>query len=277
MNAYHRSRPGVFSRISFLYLTLGLIAFSSATTGAAITNAILFVTQVPQPLEVNDNTVSNVFLGVGAGFGNHLGDTRHAPRGGDLWLLKSGGTLTNLTRGQGFGVAGLQHTNGIAVRDPQVNWDGTRALFSMVIGAPASATDTNKFFWQIYEIAGLPNGPYSITKIPGQPTNYNNVSPCYVPDGRILFASDRPRDGSPHLYPQLDEYNDFPSVTGLWSLNPATGRISSAQPHAQRRLLAGRGQFWPDHLCPLGSSGAGSQRDRRPPEHRHERHVQLCG
>jgi len=200
-----------------------LMPLGACASGAALTNTILFVTQVPQPMEANDNTVTNVFLGAGAGFGNHLADTWHAPRGGDLWLRKPNGSLTNLTRGLGFGLAGTQHAGGIAVRDPAVNWDGTRALFSMVVGAPASATDTNQFFWQLFEITGLPNGPYAITTISGQPTNYNNVSPCYMPDGRIVFASDRPRDGSPHLYPQLDEYNEFPTVTGLWSLDPATG------------------------------------------------------
>src|SRR5205807_6520166 len=109
--------------------------------------------------------------------------------------------------------------------EPQVNWDGKRALFSMVVGAPRNAADTNVFFWQLYELTGLPDGPYAISIISGQPTNYNNVAPCYSPDGRITFASDRPRDGSPHLYPQLDEYNDFPTVTGLWSLDPATSDL----------------------------------------------------
>ena len=187
-------------------------------------NPFLFVTQVPVPTEVNDNTITNVFLGVGAGFGNHLGDTLHAPRGGDLWLAKPNGSLTNLTvtnitRGLGWGVAGPQYSNGIAVRDPSVHWSGQRALFSMVVGAPVNVTDTNQFFWQLYELTGLPDGPYAINHLPGQPTNYNNISPCYSPDGRIVFASDRPRDGSPHLYPQLDEYNDYPTVTGLLRLD----------------------------------------------------------
>src|SRR6185369_15304025 len=123
---------------SVLMTAVTLTVFGTGQA-AALTNAILFVTQVPQPIEVNDNTVTNVFLGVGAGFGNHLTDTLHAPRGGDLWLRQTSGTLTNLTRGLGFGLAGAQHTNGIAVRDPAVKWDGTRALFSMVIGAPANA------------------------------------------------------------------------------------------------------------------------------------------
>jgi hypothetical protein len=207
---------------------MALVGSGSLLMGTArgwAANPVLFVTQVPVPNEVNDNVVSNVFLGVGAGFGNHLGSTLYAPRGGDLWLGKPVGSLTNLaltnlTRSLGFGLAGAQHTNGIAVREPCVHWDGNRALFSMVVGAPRNASDINVFFWQLYEITGLPDGPYAITKISGQPTNYNNVGPCYSPDGRIIFGSDQPRDGSPHLYPQLDEYNDFPSVSGLWSLDP---------------------------------------------------------
>ena len=103
---------------------------------AAGPNPFLFVTQVPVPNEVNDNIVTNVFLGIGAGFGNHLAGTRYAARGGDLWLAKPNGsltsvTLTNITRGLGLGLAGTQHTNGIAVRDPSAHWSGQRALFSM--------------------------------------------------------------------------------------------------------------------------------------------------
>src|SRR5207302_7348293 len=109
---------------------------------------ILYLTQVPHPTELIDNDITNVFLESGAGFGNHLGGTLYAPRGGDLWLGKPNGsltnlTLTNLTRTLGFGVAGIQHTNGIAVRDPFTHWSGTRALFSMIVGAPQTASDTN--------------------------------------------------------------------------------------------------------------------------------------
>ena len=45
-----------------------------------------------------------------------------------------------------------------------------------------------------------------ITKVPNQPANYNNISPIYGTDDRIIFVSDRPRNGASHLYPQLDEY-----------------------------------------------------------------------
>src|SRR5262249_55951758 len=32
-------------------------------------------------------------------------------------------------------------------------------------------------------------------------------------------------DGQRHLYPQLDEYEEAPVVTGIWSLDPATGDL----------------------------------------------------
>ncbi len=68
-----------------------------------------------------------------------------------------------------------------------------------------------------------------ITKVPNQPLGFNNVMPIYGSDGRILFASDRPRNGAAHLYPQLDEYESTPTVTGLWSLNPANGDLKLLQ------------------------------------------------
>src|SRR6267154_473133 len=129
-------RKGWLFRPNALRLTLIVFAVMLGSASAAGPNPILFVTQVPQPVELNANVISNVFLGVGAGFGNHLGATLYAPRGGDLWLAKPNGSLTNLvltnlTRALGFGQAGVQHTNGIAVREPSPHWDGTRALFSM--------------------------------------------------------------------------------------------------------------------------------------------------
>src|SRR5881628_206392 len=147
---------GIGTLVALVSLVVPLTAWAA---GPTLANPILFVTQVPQPLEANNNVVSNVFLGVGAGFGNHLADTLHCPRGGDLWLRKKDGTLLNLTRSLGYGVAGAQHTNGIAVREPNLHWDGTRALFSMVVGAPCDAADAGAFFWQLYEVTGLPNGP----------------------------------------------------------------------------------------------------------------------
>jgi hypothetical protein len=196
-----------------------LAGFALGLTARAQTNPILFVTQVPIPAD---------FTSITATFGNHRPDLDACGRGGDLWIRYPDGTLRNLTRTAGFGRQGDQSTNGIAVRDPSVHWDGRRALFSMVIGAPRRRYDYDSVgTWQIYEITNFldPSVPPVITRVPNQPAGYNNISPVYTTDDQILFTTDRPRSGEAHLYPQRDEYEEAPTVTGLWKLNPTTGDL----------------------------------------------------
>jgi hypothetical protein len=184
---------------------------------AVLANPILFVTQVPVPADFT--TVASVF-------GNQTSTVAAAPRGGDLWIRYPDGTMKNLTRAAGFGGSGMQAANAIAVREPSVHWSGTKALFSMVTGAPTRQYVWEDYVWQIYEITGLGETDTPvIRKIPNQPAAYNNVSPIYGTDDRILFTSDRPRSGDAYLYPQLDEYEEAPTVTGLWSLDPVTGDL----------------------------------------------------
>src|SRR4051812_46199190 len=112
----HRAR-------AFVFLFACFLGYSSAVAAVPIhTNPLLFVTQVPIPFELNDGTVSNVQVSVVTPLGNHLPDTAHAGRGGDLWLRYTNGALKNLTRAAGFGTTGVQHGVGIAVRDPVVDW-----------------------------------------------------------------------------------------------------------------------------------------------------------
>jgi len=187
---------------------------------AGPTNSILFVTQVPIPGD---------FTSIGSTFGNHRATLDSCGRGGDLYVLYPDGTTKNLTRAAGYGRWGSQLTNGIAVRQPCVHWSGKKAVFSMVVGAPRFQYDYNSVnYWQLYEITNLTDSAAVpiITKVPNQPTNYNNVSPIYGTDDRIIFTSDRPRNGQRNLYPQLDEYEEAPTVTGLWSLQPANGDLS---------------------------------------------------
>lgn len=184
---------------------------------AVLANPILFVTQVPVPGD---------FTSVASTFGNQTGPVATAPRGGDLWIRYPDGTTKNLTRAAGFGNGGMQSATAIAVREPSVHWSGTKALFSMVIGAPKQQYLWEDYYWQIYEVTGLGESETPVIhKIANQPANYNNVSPFYGTDDRILFTSDRPRSGERHLYPQLDEYEEAPTVTGLWSLDPASGDL----------------------------------------------------
>ena len=187
---------------------MNFLAVLAATAAVAIPNPILFVTQVPIPGD---------FTTVASTFGNHNGQINSAPRGGDLMIRYPDGTLKNLTRTAGF--------TEVAVREPSVHWSGTKALFSMVSGTPQQY-QWNDYYWQLYEVSnlGATETPV-IRKIANQPANYNNVSPFYGSDDRILFTSDRPRNGARHLYPQLDEYEEAPTVTGLWSLDPNSGDL----------------------------------------------------
>ena len=182
---------------------------------------IMFVTQVP---------IAADFTTIGSTFGNHLSTMHSVGRGGDLYIRYPDGSLKNLTTAAGYGStdpSGFQGADAIAVRDPDVHWDGNKAVFSMVIGAPIAQYDYDTYYWQLYELTGLgKNDTPVIIKVPNQPQTFNNVSPIYGTDDRIIFTSDRPRNGAAHLYPQLDEYEEAPTNTGLWSLNPTTGDLT---------------------------------------------------
>lgn len=189
--------------------------------GPTLAYPVLFVTQVP---------IRQDFTTITSTFGNHKGDLSSVGRGGDLWIRYPDGTLKNLTAAAGYGIAaGLQAgASAIAVRDPSVHWSGAKAIFSMVMGAPTKQYDYNwqNVVWQLYEITGLgQNETPVITKVANQPASFNNISPVYGSDDRIIFTSDRPRNGATHLYPQRDEYELAPTVSGLWNLNPATGEL----------------------------------------------------
>ena len=197
-------------RLQIAFALAVFAIFSTARASVALTNPILFVTQVQLPKENNGN-VSNSFMSVVTLFGNHLADTAHAGRGGDLWLLTTNQGLVNLTRKAGLGTNGVQDGVGIAVRDPAIHWLGKKAIFSMIMGAPTGSNDVTQFHWQLYELTNLDavifdtNTPPAIVRVPNQPANYNNISPCYATDDRIIFTTDKPFNGQPHLQ-NLEEY-----------------------------------------------------------------------
>ncbi|HEX4342748.1 MAG TPA: hypothetical protein VH255_05120, partial [Verrucomicrobiae bacterium] len=202
-----------------MWILLPLFLVLPVAGHAGPTNAILFVTQIQIPED---------FATIGAVFGNQQPTLESCGRGGDLYIRYPDGTTKNLTHAAGYGQSGLQTTNAIAVRQPCMYWNGKKAVFSMVVGAPAHQFDyTYNGFWQLYEITNFtnPNATPVITLVPNQPTNFNNVSPIYGSDDRIIFTSDRPRNGESQLYPQLDEYEEQPTVTGLWSLQPTNGDL----------------------------------------------------
>ncbi|NUM49134.1 MAG: hypothetical protein HUU38_30915, partial [Anaerolineales bacterium] len=218
-------RPPIRSplRVILVFLAMLILIGNETRAGAvtprglALPYPLLFVTQPP---------ITADFTTIGSTFGNHQAGLSEVARGGDLWIRYPDGTLKNLTQAAGYGMEGFQGDNAIAVRDPSVSWDGTKAVFSMVIGAATEQYQYEDYYWQLYEITGLGQGDTPvITKIPNQPTNFNNISPLYGTDGRIIFTTDRPRNGAAHLYPQRDEYELAPIVSGLWSLDPLTGDL----------------------------------------------------
>src|SRR6185436_20624949 len=166
----------IWKSARFLTLALLIDLFVSGPKAATLTNPIVFVTQPPIPRELN-SSVSNTFLSVVTIFGNHLADTAHAARGGDLWLMQTNQGLVNLTRSAGLGATGIQHTVGIGVRDPAIHWNGKKVLFSMVVGSPSGPADTTAFHWQLYELTNLnavigdTNTTPIIVKVLNQPPN----------------------------------------------------------------------------------------------------------
>ena len=192
---------------SGLVLAALLLVPASRLSAQSANLPILFVAQVPQA-----DDFGNAF----ATFGSHGAAMDEVARGGDLMIRYPDGTLRNLTREAGFGSAdAFQGAAAIAVRDPDVHWSGSKAIFSMVIGAPAQQFQSQPWYWQMYEVTGLAQGQTAqITRVPNQPADYNNVNPVYGSDDRIIFASDRPRSGERHHWPQRDEYEEAPTVSG---------------------------------------------------------------
>lgn len=207
---------------SGLVLAALLLVPASRLSAQSANLPILFVAQVPQA-----DDFGNAF----ATFGSHGAAMDEVARGGDLMIRYPDGTLRNLTREAGFGSAdAFQGAAAIAVRDPDVHWSGSKAIFSMVIGAPAQQFQSQPWYWQMYEVTGLAQGQTAqITRVPNQPADYNNVNPSYASGGSIVFTSDRPRNGARHLYPQHDEYESAPTVTGVWKLDPVTGALQLLQ------------------------------------------------
>jgi hypothetical protein len=201
------------------FILAAVLLCLGSTVWAGPTNSILFVTQVVVPAD---------FTTIASTFGSQRPDVSACGRGGDLYIRYPDGTLRNLTRAAGYGQWGDQSTNGIAVRQPCMHWSGQKAVFSMVVGAPKHQFDySSTGYWQLYEITNFTDRTQVpvITKVPNQPTNFNNIAPAYGSDDRIIFTSDQPRNGQMYLYPQLDEYEEAPTVTGIWSLQPTNGDL----------------------------------------------------
>ena len=118
--------------------------------------------------------------------------------GGRLLVRESNGTIRVLVDStMNFGGIKL-----VDVSDPCVYWNASKIVFAGVEGRDSS--------WRIYEIRADGSGFKKITftnrnvslaqfgPIAYKFVKYDDVDPCYLPDGRICFSSTR--------YPALSEY-----------------------------------------------------------------------
>ena len=122
-------------------LFTGLLSLCSLLLFAqSLPNPILFCSQVPNP---------NGFGSSMETFGNHQANVYSAPRGGDLYIRYTDGSLKNLTQTAGYGQNGFQGATSIAVRDPSVHWSGTKALFSMAIGSATARYQVANYTWKL--------------------------------------------------------------------------------------------------------------------------------
>jgi hypothetical protein len=202
-------------------LTLLMIVVNGISIAGMPNNPIMFVTQFP---------IEADFSAIGTTFGNHHSGIESVGRGGDLYIRYANGSLRNLTHEAGFGMVGFQGLDSIAVRDPTIHWSGTKAIFSMVIGATDVQFERPINYWQIYEITGFEQGQtISIIKVTGQPSDYNNITPIYDSSDNIIFTTDMPRTKNRYNYPQYDEYDNDSSTTGLWQLNRLSGEVNLLQ------------------------------------------------
>lgn len=199
------------------------VAVLTVASQSATAFPVLFVTSVP---------VASFQSSLNA-FSNHGTLPNDAVAGGDLFVRYPDGTLRNLTKEAGWGVAsgGIQGgAKAISVRQPTMHWDGKKAIFSMLVGGAEGRYAQPTRFWQIYEVTGLGQGEtVVITKVANQPSNYNNISPVYGTDDNILFISDAPLLGMTHTYPQRDEYESAGTNTGIWKLNVVTGKVTQIE------------------------------------------------
>jgi hypothetical protein len=74
----------------------------------------------------------------------------------------------------------LTPTAGAGVRDPEVSWDAQRIVFSMKQGVSGR--------WQVHEIGADGAGLRRISR----DDSFNDFDPAYLPDGGLVFLSDRP-------------------------------------------------------------------------------------
>ncbi len=126
--------------------------------------------------------------------------------GGDLYVrdeANASGVETNVTQSltQGMG----------DVRDLDVSPDGKRVVFALHVPLIANATPDQQTTWNLYEYDSASKTVRQVTD--DSITRGDDIGPHYLPDGRIVFASDRQTttqailldEGRPQYQAQTDD------------------------------------------------------------------------
>lgn len=180
-------------------LLLILLSLLVAATGVPRrVPPIVFVARAPLP--------RNVPPGVpGLGPLHHTAVTK-----GRLMVRRPDGTLRPLIPDEPM----------LDVSDPCVSWDGKRVAFAAVLTPDtpwriyvvnADGTDTKAVTYTSRELDLSPLGEEK-----ARFERYDDFDPCWLPDGRICFASTR--------YPQVGEIGDL-NASNLFVTDPDTGGI----------------------------------------------------
>jgi len=122
---------------------------------------------------------------------------------------------------------------GLAVyRDPELSWDGTRVLFA----CKRSQSGTTS----VYEIGLDGRGLRQLT----QSDHFHDVTPCYLPDGRIVCTSTRPRGRVPCFNSGVDTLHTMNADgTDLRSISPNNVNEFDPAVLADGRILYGRWEY----------------------------------
>ncbi len=149
-----------------------------------------------------------------------------APAGADIWYRdRASPTATErnitacLTQGQGD------------VRDLEANYDGTKLVFSALLPDP-DPNDTEEPTWDIYEFDTTLGGcPTRLIASDIKAGEGDDLAPAYLPDGRIVFTSNRQKTSGAVLneegkerFRALDEDRNEPSLQ-LHVMSPDGTRI----------------------------------------------------
>jgi len=209
-----------YARTLRLHLRLHLRLF-----GTAIQNPIMFVTQVPCPKKTSLRVPPR------------SATTRQRaefPRGGDLRFAPDGPAHLTKEAASARKVSSRTPTP-YAVRDPAPleRHQGPCSAWWWPVTSFTVPTSSGS-----YEVSNFGAGQtVTITKVPNQPTNYNNVSPLYAAMTACIHqrsAAQRSGFASFHrsvtLYPNLDEYESNTQSVASGASIP-TGYLHILQPH----------------------------------------------